>query len=109
MDVQETDAAVRVINRQNQYSESLCQQLQDARAEIERLNFVIERGGETLERLEAENARLREALEAIKGLLGPDGEYAICKADGTKLWLGDDMIVGGVFEKADAALTYHAD
>lgn len=44
------------------------------------------------------------ALKDIKGLLGPDGEYAICKADGTKMWLGDDMIVGGAFERADAAI-----
>ena len=49
-------------------------------------------------------AKLVEALDGIKSLLGPEGEYAICKADGTKLWLGDDMIVGGAFEKADTAL-----
>jgi len=54
--------------------------------------------------LEDKCAGLLAALEGIKSLLGPEGEYAICKADGTKMWLGDDMIVGGIFEKADAAL-----
>ena len=55
-------------------------------------------------RLIAAAPQMYEALAAIKALLGPDGDYAICRADGNKCWLGDDMIVGGAFEKADAAL-----
>ena len=37
-------------------------------AEIKRLRLVIERGGETLERLEAENGRLRDALRPFAEL-----------------------------------------
>jgi hypothetical protein len=47
---------------------------------------------------------LLAALEGLKELLGPYGEYAVCRADGSKSWLGDDMIVGAAFEKADAAI-----
>ena len=55
MDIHEAETAVKVIQRQNEFGEQVCQQLQDARAIIDRQA--------------AEIKRLREALEKIRTLL----------------------------------------
>jgi len=77
MDYNEAEDAVKVIQRLNQYAESLCQRLQDAQAENDRLRIENHRikshnesmvatqkntVGLALDR-EAEIAKLREALE----------------------------------------------
>lgn len=37
----------------------------------------------------------------LKKHLGPTGEYALCRSDGEKLWLGEVLMFGLIFEGLD--------
>jgi hypothetical protein len=53
--------------------------------------------------LQAENAGYREQLLKLKQHLGPDGEYAIHRADGEPMsW--ESMVIDNIFEELDALL-----
>jgi hypothetical protein len=47
---------------------------------------------------------LLEMLKMIKKALGPDGDYAIVRADGKPISLCESVFIGDWFEKADAAI-----
>lgn len=68
--------------------------------------LMIEALAADRDRLAAEVARLRAALAELRGLFAgtPGGEYAICRDDGNKLWIADDINISGVMERVDAAL-----
>ena len=53
-----------------------------------------------------ETERLRAALAELRGLFSgdPGGEYSIARKDGQFLGLSDQMIIGNVMERVDAAL-----
>ena len=53
-----------------------------------------------------DTARLVELCKKLRGLLGPDGDYAICSStEGEPVMrLVDAMIVGSLLEKIDAAI-----
>jgi hypothetical protein len=48
---------------------------------------------------------LRDALAAIKAMLGPGSEYTVKRDDGGKMDITQVVMVGNVFEKASAAMT----
>jgi hypothetical protein len=41
---------------------------------------------------------LIEQVKKLRELLGPDGEYSIGRKDGEDLGLGDQLIIGQIFE-----------
>jgi hypothetical protein len=47
---------------------------------------------------------LIEQVKKLRELLGPDGEYSIGRKDGEDLGLGDQLIIGQIFEDIDLAL-----
>jgi hypothetical protein len=58
-----------------------------------------------IEQLRQVNKELLEALTSLKKALGPEGEYAICRADNQPMGFGETIYVGCWFEKASAAMT----
>ena len=55
------------------------------------------------EKLRLRVAKLEEALNSVKNLLS-GGQYAIARYDGKDMGLGEQYIVGSIFERADKAL-----
>ena len=55
-------------------------------------------------------AELKEARKVIDGtkrlkaLLSKDGDYSICRSNKEPMWLGDELIIGGIMEDIDNAL-----
>jgi hypothetical protein len=55
-------------------------------------------------RLIASAPDMLEMLKMLKKALGPDGDYAIARADGKPMGLGESVMVGEIFMKADAVI-----
>jgi len=47
---------------------------------------------------------LGQVVEELKDILSPSGMYSICRSDGEKLSLADQLIVGSLFDKIDKIL-----
>jgi flagellar motility protein MotE (MotC chaperone) len=52
----------------------------------------------------AELSALQEQVKKLKDKLSENGEYSICKSDGSKLNIADAIEIGNVFEEIDKLL-----
>ena len=51
-----------------------------------------------------EKLTIEQAITKLKELLSPSGNYSVCRKDKQPMGLGDQMIVGEVFENIDNLL-----
>ena len=47
---------------------------------------------------------LVKSVQALKALLGDEGEYSIARSDRQPMWIGDSLVVGSVLERIDNAI-----
>lgn len=57
--------------------------------------------------IEILKAQLKEAVEVIADLkchTSGDGEYTFTRVDGTKMWIGDQLLLGEIFERGEKVI-----